>query len=58
VFNGIRFNGAPFNAFPGGALFNSSQREPDFRWLLVRAQPFTVTVAPERGRLLVKSDNV
>lgn len=58
MFNASRFNGVPFNGFPAGALFNSANREPDFRWLLVRPEPHTVVVAPERDRLSVKADNV
>jgi len=58
VFNGFRLNGAPFNGFLGGAFFNSNDREPDFRWLVVRAQQFAVFVRPENDRLAVKADNV
>jgi len=47
VFNAFRFNGAAFNAFGYSAGFLSDAREPDFRWLTVDAQDFTLKLAPQ-----------
>lgn len=58
MFNGFRLNGVAFNAYFSAALFNSAEREPDFRQLLVREQSFTLAVPAERDRLSVKADNL
>jgi hypothetical protein len=47
MFNGFRFNGAAFNSFGFAIGLQSDAREPDFRWLMVDAQDFTVRLAPQ-----------
>lgn len=62
MFNGFRFNGVAFNGYFAASIFSNSDREPDFRWLTVGVQDFsvrlpmqdfTVRVLAGRDRVLV-----
>lgn len=56
MFNRTRLNGSRVNGARAGGGGSSNEREPDFRWLVVRPQQFTLAVPASVSTLAVKND--